>query len=144
MICLYYSAFFCCHAKQDCVIITLGTKNNWLFYVKTKKTEFVLCMQQCKAIYNFLSFLAQFCFFGSLYQDCACTVCSQERLKLLQYLAFIFSIKNWKTCWINNNGDLELLIWLSKEVRLLNARTLECVLLRFWPGVPCWFLSTFT
>lgn len=40
---------------------------------------------------------------------------------------------------------LELLMWLAKEDRLLNPRTLEYGLLRFWQGcLPPRFLPTFT
>lgn len=54
---------------------------------------------------SFHSCHSSFCCFASLYQDSAFTVCSQARPKLLQYFTFLFSVNNWKTCWINNNGD---------------------------------------
>lgn len=50
---------FFCTAKQDCVIHYSRKKKNCYFMSKLKR-KFVLCMQQCKAVYDFLSFLPQF------------------------------------------------------------------------------------
>lgn len=115
--------------------ITLGRKRIGYFMSKLKR-KFVLCMHQCKDIYNFLSFVPQFIALVL----CIKTVLSQfvhrRGLSFSNILHLSSPLRTGKPVGLIAMGikALELLTWLAKEDRLLNPRALECGLLRFWQG----------